>query len=210
MVFRRDSKVDAFQRQISALRHQLGGEGESFAAEESDLAGSNVGRSALPDLDLIRGETSYSYHNDYPETVPAMPTMPSEPDVPALDANTSIIAHGTAWNGNLESAGSLHIHGRVDGALTARLDIFVAEEAEIDATVTAANVTVAGVVRGSIFCTERFEVLPRGRVSGDVHAPNIVVHEGALMAGEIFMVSKASANAAPSAAPAVRAARGGA
>lgn len=209
MVFRRDSKVDAFQRQISALRHQLGGEGESFAAEETDLSPSNFGRVALPDLDLIRGETSYSFIDDYPEPPSGVPDLPVAPDVPAIDAQTSIIAHGTAWNGNLESAGSLHVHGRVDGALTARQDVFIAEEAEVDATLTAANITVAGVVRGAIYCTGRFELLPRGRVSGDIHAPTIVIHDGALMAGEIFMVAKSSASAAAPAAPAMRAARGG-
>ena len=36
VVFRRDSKVDAFQRQISALRHQLGGENDGEAVPDRD------------------------------------------------------------------------------------------------------------------------------------------------------------------------------
>ena len=36
MVFRRDSKVDAFQRQISALRHQLGGESDDAPVPDRD------------------------------------------------------------------------------------------------------------------------------------------------------------------------------
>ena len=53
MVFRRDSKVDAFQRQISALRHQLGGENEDAAMPDHDLPRS-IGREG-------------SYLSEYPE-----------------------------------------------------------------------------------------------------------------------------------------------
>ena len=85
------------------------------------------------------------------------------PPIPAIDMHTSVIAHSTAWSGDLESSGSLHIHGRVEGSLTARESVFIAEEADVDAVIRAANVTVAGNVRGSVHCAERFEVLPRGQ-----------------------------------------------
>ena len=56
-------------------------------------------------------------------------------------------------------------------------DIFVAEEANVDATLLAANVVIAGVVKGSIRCGSRFEILPTGRVSGEIQSPTLVVHE---------------------------------
>jgi cytoskeletal protein CcmA (bactofilin family) len=124
--------------------------------------------------------------------------------------HTSVIAHTTTWSGNLESSGSLHVHGRVDGSLTARDDIFIAEEAEIDAVITASSVTVAGSVRGSIRCAERFEVLPRGRVVGDVCAPLIVVHEGAMIAGDVAMSKSGESQSSPPHAPAPRTVRSGA
>jgi cytoskeletal protein CcmA (bactofilin family) len=131
------------------------------------------------------------------------------PDIPAIDAQTSVIAHATSWNGTFDSSGSLHIHGKVEGALTARDDVFIAEEAEVDAVITATNVIVAGNVRGTIRCADRFEVLPRGRIIGDINAPVMVVHEGALIAGEVSMSS--SGASLPSSSPplSARAARGG-
>jgi cytoskeletal protein CcmA (bactofilin family) len=121
--------------------------------------------------------------------------------------HTSVIAHSTAWSGDLESSGSLHIHGRVEGSLTAQESIFIAEEADVDAVIRAANVTIAGSVRGSVHCAERFEVLPRGKVAGDVHAPAIAIHNGAIVAGEISMTpSKDGTTSLP---PAIRVARGG-
>jgi cytoskeletal protein CcmA (bactofilin family) len=211
VVFRRDSKVDAFQRQISALRHQLGGEPGDIASAERDRLPARFGegqyRADLPDLDLIRSETSYPSSRERDESAEFEPYQSSA--VPAMDAQTSVIAHSTTWHGNLESTGSLHVHGRVEGSLTARVDIFIAEEADVDAVIHAANVTVAGNVRGSIQCSDRFEVLPRGRVAGDVRAPVIVVHEGATIAGEIAMSQVGDAKAQSSSSIGVRAARGG-
>ena len=91
--------------------------------------------------------------------------------------------------------------------MTARDTIFVAEEADVDAVIHATNVTVAGNVRGSVHCTARFEVLPRGKVTGDIHAPAIAIHDGALVSGDISM-APASDVRHSTAAP-LRVARGG-
>ena len=209
MVFRRDSKVDAFQRQISALRHQLGGESDDGARQDRDRPHS--------------GAREIPYHPDYAEypligsdLAPVsrgladtldLGAQDSEPPIPAIDMHTTVIAHSTAWSGDLESSGSLHIHGRVEGSLTAKESVFIAEEADVNAVIRAAIVTVAGNVRGSVHCAERFEILPRGKVAGDIHAPAIAIHDGAVVAGEISMSPSNDTRA--SLPPAVRLARGG-
>jgi cytoskeletal protein CcmA (bactofilin family) len=53
---------------------------------------------------------------------------------------------------------------------------------------------------------ERFEVLPRGKVTGDIHAPAIAIHDGAVVAGAISMTSS---NDAKAPTQTVRLARGG-
>ena len=55
-------------------------------------------------------------------------------------------------------------------------------------TVAADNsVVVAGLLKGTIRCGARFEVLPTGRVTGDVQSPTLVVHEGAVVTGQFRM-----------------------
>lgn len=208
MVFRRDSKVDAFQKQLSALRNQLGNEPAELPASvpdrERDLALPSSSR-PLPDLDFF-SESTYTLRDELdvaPLPVVASQTPPMSA-VPAMDTETTVIAHGTSWSGNLESTGSLHVHGRAEGTLTARNSIFIAEDAEVDATLHASHVVVAGLVHGAVRCLERFEVLPRGRVSGNVMAPRVVIHEGAVVTGKVSMSEESSAQMAP-----VRAARGG-
>ncbi len=77
----------------------------------------------------------------------------------------------------------------------------------MDAVIRAANVTVAGNVRGTVHCAERFEVLPHGKVAGDIHAPAIAIHDGAAVAGVISMAPSNDVRA--QAAPPLRVARGG-
>jgi cytoskeletal protein CcmA (bactofilin family) len=210
VVVRKDSKVDAFHRQISALRHQLGGEQHDLAlpapVQRQTARTDNAYRSDFAVLDDLDLEPARSTRESLDTAVMAEPEF-SLPAIPAADTLTSVIAHTTTWNGSLESSGSLHVHGRVDGSLTAHDDVYVAEEAEVDATITAANVTIAGNVRGTIHCAQRFEVLPRGRVAGDVNAPVVVIHEGAILVGAISMATRAESRG--SMAPPTGVSRGG-
>ena len=66
VVFRRDSKVDAFQRQISALRHQLGGENDDEAVPDLD-------RPPLFERGILRISRSTPIS---PSTGPNVPLLP--------------------------------------------------------------------------------------------------------------------------------------
>lgn len=200
MVFRKENKVDAFQRQISALRQQLGTPED--AAGEPATSPSDSDRRGTPAASGVAEFSGYRTRQA-PDSggvglgrpIPEVPDefgfelAPPSAGVPAsaLDAQTSVVAHDTTWKGDLLTSGSVHVHGRVEGSIEARDDVYVAEEAEVGATVTAANVAIAGTVRGSIRCSSRFEVLPQGRVFGDVQSPTLVVHEGAVINGEFRM-----------------------
>lgn len=195
MVFRREHKVDAFQRQMGALRQQLGGNPlEEAEAEENQMPellderrGSRYGNEPAPDAG------GYSF-GDYGQSQGAMVSdvddnQPPLPEVPATDSQVSVIAKDTFWKGELDSDGSMHVHGRVEGTLRAKEDIWVAEGAEVNATITARRVVVGGNVNGTVHASDRFEALPHGNVGADVEAPTFVVHEGATINGQLRMGS---------------------
>lgn len=229
MVFRRESKSDAFQRQISALRQQLGGAGETETEAGDERAhepydGEHPATQAPPQSSPApanRDAGGFSFGGfgtaatfDQTTASPTAEPQGSTPmtAAPVADEHTSVIAGNAVWKGDFESGGALHVRGRAEGSLRAKDDIFVAEEADVDATITATNVIVAGLVKGTIRCGGRFEVLPGGRVSGDIQAPTLVVHEGANVVGQIRMGTGSSdqaASEAESAAPR-RVAHGGA
>lgn len=193
MVFRRDNKVDSFQRQMSALRNQLGAPGEGLDDLESDM----------PELDdeqfenrayrsqgaaLDNDNAAYSFGNypspsgqtsrpTYEEDSPALPQMPSS------DTDASVIAADANWKGDINAEKSIHVLGKIQGSITANEDIWIAEGAEVNATVTAMRVVVGGSLAGAANASSRFEVLPTGRVTADVTSPITVVHEGATLNG---------------------------
>ncbi len=219
MVFRRDSKAgDSFQRQISALRQQLGGEApaderrdepeaERQTAERSS-GFENFARSSTTAPDLSsRGFGFGAYDAEAQAVTPAEtgedePAAPAMPAIPPIDADTTVIARNASWKGELSSEGAVHIHGHFEGTVRARTDIFVAEEANVDATLSAERVVVAGTVKGSIRSGARFEALPTGRITGDVQTPTIVVHEGAIINGQFRMGVAETSETAEAAKPA--------
>jgi cytoskeletal protein CcmA (bactofilin family) len=215
MVFRKESKVDAFQRQISALRQQLGDSHES--ADDEDFDDSPAPRGEAEPIQPDQADSGYNFGGFNAQPVVSETQMAAEvqrspiAEVPAVNAQTSVVAHDTTWKGDLESDGSVHVHGRVEGSIRAKQDIFIAEEADVDATLTATNIVIAGLIQGSIRCSDRFEVLPQGRVSGDINAPTLVIHEGAHVTGQFRMENGASSSSnKPTSVVQRRAARGSA
>jgi cytoskeletal protein CcmA (bactofilin family) len=109
------------------------------------------------------------------------------PSAPSTDASTSTISKNSHWNGTLRSEGSIQVHGKADGELHSDTDLYVAEGAEVDASLHADSVVVAGLVRGKIEARARLEVMPQGEVTGDVRSPKLIVHEGATISGQLKM-----------------------
>lgn len=196
MVFRRDTKVDAFQRQMSALRHQIGGdageESEEYDAEgmEERLDRTQGDTMSQPPYD--RGENSgYSFGN-YPGQQPDQAEygtgrgmQPTE--LAEVDSQVSVVAQGTIFKGEIQSDGNIQVFGRAEGTLTAKEDIWIAEGADVEATLSARRIIVAGRVNGHIKASSRFEALPQGVIEADVTAPSFVVHEGATINGALSM-----------------------
>jgi cytoskeletal protein CcmA (bactofilin family) len=174
MVFRKESRADSFQRQISALRQQLGTDQDDDALfDDAEPMPDAPERLDAGDLAALR---------------PIPTATPHPPGAPAGDASVGVIAADSVWSGTLRSQGSLRIYGVVEGDVTAGNEIYVAEGARINARLSAGVIVVAGTVEGTVQCSGRLEVLPTGRVSGDVTAPSLVVHEGATIEGDLRML----------------------
>jgi cytoskeletal protein CcmA (bactofilin family) len=190
MVFRRDSKGDAFQRQISALRQQLGAEegaddfGDDQGDESTYIESTTYERRYEAVDEAGSSETEYQYGSS---SAAALIDDPELPIIPAVEAQTTVISHNTAWKGDLKSEGSLHLHGQFDGTITSKEDVYILEEAEVTAQITAARVVIAGRYQGSVNCGQRLEVLPTGKATGDFQSPVLVVHEGAVLGGKVKM-----------------------
>lgn len=193
MVFRRDSnKVDSFQRQMNALRQQIGDEEENDAYDiEGDRLGQPGERGRQP---RQSGDEGYSFGNFPSSGLSAAQdddyntgNSTAIPEMPQVDQQVSVIAAGTTWDGDLDAQGSLHVYGKASGNLKASEDIWIADGADVDAQIEADRVVVGGDVTGRITAHSRFEALPNCDIQADVDAPTFVVHEGATLNGSLTM-----------------------
>ena len=196
MVFRRESnRVDSFQRQMNALRQQIGDEEENDAFDvDSDRYAQQGDRGRQP---RQSGDEGYSFGNFPASGLSGQDDLdtgnqPAIPEMPQADQEVSIIAAGTTWNGEFDAQGSLHVYGKASGSLKASEDIWIADGAEVDAQIEADRVVVGGDVTGRITAHSRFEALPNCDIQADVDAPTFVVHEGATLNGSLTMNTASS------------------
>ena len=63
----------------------------------------------------------------------------------------------------------------------------IGESAVVTARIKASSIIVAGSLSGEIIASERIEIRPSGRVSGNLTAPKLIVHEGAIFEGNCAM-----------------------
>ena len=115
------------------------------------------------------------------------------------DKCSSVVSTGSTWDGTLKIEGSVRIDGSLSGEIEARGTVHVSKGAEVDAKVRAAYLVVAGVFHGHAFCGERLEILPTGRVTGELTTKSLVVHEGSFLEGELRMSEAAQSAASTSA-----------
>jgi cytoskeletal protein CcmA (bactofilin family) len=102
-----------------------------------------------------------------------------------LDENTTL-------TGTVVLGGPAKIEGRVEGEVTAKDVLTVGKAAVVNAKITGTTVTVHGTVKGDINASTRLELCAPCRVTGNISAPSLVIHEGATFEGNCTMASTSS------------------
>jgi cytoskeletal protein CcmA (bactofilin family) len=90
--------------------------------------------------------------------------------------------------GDIECKTDLVIDGRVRGRIRLPdVTLVIGPEAEIDGDIRGTRIVVHGIVRGSIWASERIEVTASAGVHGSLSADRIVVEDGAVVNGRVDM-----------------------
>jgi cytoskeletal protein CcmA (bactofilin family) len=80
------------------------------------------------------------------------------------------------------------IEGRVEGSVALKNHhLTIGPNGDVAGEVSAKQVTIVGRVTGNVSATERVEISDSGRLSGDVVAPRLLLHEGAQLNGNVAM-----------------------
>jgi len=121
----------------------------------------------------------------------------------------SVIGPQTSFSGTLNSETSVRILGSVDGEINSSQAVMIEEQARVKAKVSAEAITVAGEVTGELHCAGRVEILPSGRVHGEIKAGTLVMQEGAFFEGNLKMGASIETPTAPTSDVAAEATAGG-
>lgn len=199
MVFRKDRGGDSFQKQINALRQQLGGAEFEEVDESITVDSSGAVEETYVSQRYYEPPAQYPSERqvyELPVEEPAQQAVSNEPrlpSIPSVDGETTILGPNATWKGEIVAEGSMQILGKFEGDIKVRDNLFILGDANVDATIAAGTVVVAGRYSGALNCNDRLEVLPSGRLRGEVYAPTLVVHEGAVINSRIKMTTGASA-----------------
>lgn len=99
----------------------------------------------------------------------------------------TIVGVDVTLTGNLKSEGNIQINGKVKWTITTKSDIFIGEQAVIDGSLKAKNITNTGTVQGNIETEADLEISPTGKVFGDLAVKNLIVKKGATFSGKSTM-----------------------
>ena len=106
---------------------------------------------------------------------------------PIPTTNFSVFDSHIAVTGDLETDGALRIDGRLEGSIHRADLVVVGQGASVVGDITAREVIVGGAVTGNIFAAQRTELQSSGIVAGDIRSAAILVHEGGVVQGRLYI-----------------------
>jgi len=125
-------------------------------------------------------------------------------DVSVIDARMRVV-------GRVHSTSVVNVAGVVLGSVSADDQVIVMKGGRVEGDVGAREVVLNGEVHGSVDAQGRLEIQASAVVHGDLHAPRLIVHEGAVINGDVSMTEsgtefqRGAAQGAPPGARGVRA-----
>jgi cytoskeletal protein CcmA (bactofilin family) len=99
----------------------------------------------------------------------------------------SVIGPDDFFDGRYRSERGVRIQGNARGSIESRQYIFVEAGAQVEADLSAEDITVSGDFTGKITCRRRLEVTTTGKIRGQVQTALLVVQEGGALDGELHM-----------------------
>ena len=115
----------------------------------------------------------------------------------------TILGPDAKFKGDLTFDSAAKVLGRVEGSITSKGKVLIANGSTCKANVTANEVAIEGFIEGNVEATERVEIKSKGRISGDIVASRMTMGDGASIDGHvrIGIDSKSDGKAASSTEP---------
>ncbi|OHD56279.1 MAG: cell division protein [Spirochaetes bacterium GWF1_51_8] len=104
------------------------------------------------------------------------------PNLPAR--TTNIIGEKSFFEGRFLINGTIQINGKFEGQILKVDTIQVGKTGKVKTDIVASSIVVEGVVVGNIQAHTRVMLLPTARMLGDIHTPELIIHNGVILEGK--------------------------
>lgn len=106
---------------------------------------------------------------------------------------TGFIDQGVTLEGTLTVTGTFRIDGNVKGNIISEQTVILGEGAKVEGQIEGNRVVISGRFDGVIFAKGRVEIEAKGVVTGEVHAPCMVIDPGGIFDGRCHMLASSDA-----------------
>jgi cytoskeletal protein CcmA (bactofilin family) len=100
----------------------------------------------------------------------------------------TVIGASVKVDGKFHGQGDILIEGQVSGSVKTDKDVIIGRGAKVAANISAANVQIAGEVRGTLKVKGKLDLKDSARVIGDIDTETLAVAPGAQMSGKVTMI----------------------
>lgn len=99
------------------------------------------------------------------------------------DTIGAFLGSNSEFEGQLTFQGTIRIDGRYEGNITVDGTLIVGPSGRVNAEIRASNMIISGEVTGNMTAATNIEVHASGKVYGNLIAPTVTIHEGAVFQG---------------------------
>jgi cytoskeletal protein CcmA (bactofilin family) len=110
-------------------------------------------------------------------------------DIKEAEKVETVFSNATNFNGVLKFSTSLKIEGSFKGKIISTGHLIVGENAIIRANIKASSIVIAGEIKGNVEASERLEMLPSGKLYGNIKTKKLKMADGVVFEGSCEMLS---------------------
>ena len=125
--------------------------------------------------------------NDFRKGKDDQPKAPMASPSGGVGALTAFIDQGSEFSGKLNFKDTVRIDGRFEGEIASENTLIVGESGSVTASIKSQVVIISGEVHGEITAGGQVVLHKTARVDGNIHAPRLVVEDGAVVTGRVEM-----------------------
>ncbi|MFW6181031.1 MAG: bactofilin family protein [Spirochaetota bacterium] len=100
----------------------------------------------------------------------------------------TVFSTTTSFNGTLRFSTSIRIEGSFRGKIISDGFLIIGENAKVRANIKANAIVIAGEVKGDVEAVERLEMLPSGRLYGNIKTRKLKMADGVVFEGSCEMI----------------------